>query len=295
MKHPFINISLIPTIRCLSPNNKNLYKPEQTNAIMKIKKSLLVYLSSLLLMPLISAYGYIDLRQGSEQLLQLATDILAPIFQVVLGDYSSSEFFFAKCLLFILLLVVITFILNKAKIFGELRERPATIYIISLVVSILAIRFLPDNSLISGILLPYSALGVAITTFLPLVVYFYFIHNSGFEKFGRRAGWALYGIVFLALWLSQDVNTSSTSDWIYWSALIFVIISLIFDRSIHVYFSLGEIRKVQRNISDEQVVELLNKYHKAKEVYNQSPHPAAKAQMEFLRKRLREEGVGRVD
>jgi len=207
-------------------------------------------------MPLISAYGYIDLRQGSEQLLQWTTDVLSPIFQVILGDYSSSEFFFAKCLLFILLLVIITFVLNKAKIFGSLDEHPGVIYIIAIAVSILAIRFLPDNSLINGILLPYSTLGIALTTFLPLLIYFFFINNANIGHFGRRAGWVLYGIIFLALWLSQNPNTSKTTDWIYWCSLGFVIASFFFDSAIHRYFNLNEYHRFKRRTNVSHINDL---------------------------------------
>jgi len=262
---------------------------------MNKKKSILALAASFMFLkviPLVSAaWNSYDISQGPRDLIRVVSDFLSPFFEALLNTSAFDEFFFAKILLLILLFVIIVFVLNKAKIFGDLESKPGVIYIIASVVSILAMRYLPETDLIKGILLPYSALGIAITSFLPLIIYFFFIHNSNFGGFGRRAGWVLYGIVFIALWISKDVQLSDTSNWIYWSALIFVLLSLIFDRSIHQYFAFSEIRKVHRTIGDEQIVEMINKYHKAVEAYNKTGNAAAKSQMMFLKKRLKEEGA----
>lgn len=249
------------------------------------------------IIPFISAasFGSYNIGQGVQDLIEIIKEFTSPFFEVLLDTSAYEEFFFAKILLLILLFIVIVFVLDKAKIFGKLEDKPFVVYTISAVVSILAMRYIPESDLIRGILLPYSALGIAITTFLPLIIYFFFIHNSGFEGFGRRAGWALYAIIFLAMWNSREVQLSDTSNWIYWGAIIFVVLSLIFDRSIHRYFSYKEIRKIERTISDEQVVDMINKYHEAKEAYNRTGNDSAKNRMEFLRKRLKEEGVSNID
>ncbi|MDP1729346.1 MAG: hypothetical protein Q8L27_04040, partial [archaeon] len=169
-------------------------------------------------------------------------------------------------LLLILLFVIITFVLDKAKLFGELKDKPGIIYIVSAVVSILSIRFLPENDIIKGILLPYSALGIALTTFLPLLIFFFFLHNSDIKYFGRRAGWILYAIIFLALWASKEVQLSDTSNWIYWTALGFVILSFMFDKSIHGYFGSHEIGKFLGGVTEERIVRLQEEYSRIKTI-----------------------------
>ena len=222
-------------------------------------------------------------------------DFTSPFFEAILNTSAYEPFFFAKILLLIILFLVIVFSLNKSKMLGSLEDKPFVIYTISALISILAMRYLPDSDLIQGILLPYSALGIAITTFLPLMIFFFFIQNSNFGGFGRRAGWFLYGIIFLALWLSKEVTTSSTTNMIYSFSLLFIVLSIMFDKSIHKYFAFKEIRAIDRNLSDAQIVTLINKYHAAKEAYASSGHLSAKSQMLFLKKRLREEGVNNID
>jgi hypothetical protein len=241
-----------------------------------------------------AAFNMYDLSRGPRDLIQIIGNFFSPFFEFLLNTSSYDDFFFAKVLLLILLFVVISFVLKKGKFFGSDTEKGYyfIIYVISAVVSILAMRYLPNNDLIKGILLPYSALGIAITTFLPLLIYFFFVHNTTTSGFGRRAGWILYGIVFIALWSSREIQLSSTSNWIYWSAIIFLIICLIFDKSLHKYFAFAEIRKIERSLSNAQIVSLIEKYHQAKKVYNETGSTVARDQMKFYKRRLKEEGAG---
>lgn len=233
-------------------------------------------------------YGSIDLRQGSYQVIQWVQDFAAPFFEILIGDYSSSEFFFAKSLLLILIFVIVFAILKKSGFLG-LERKSGIIFTIAAVVSILAIRFLPDNSLINGILLPYSTLGIAITTFLPLLIYFFFIHESVPGHAGRRMGWALYAIIFIALWNSQDVNLSDTSNWIYITGIGLVILFFIFDSKFHEYFALGDFRRAKKETNNAQEVKLLSQWDEAKKVYDAHPNnKAAKARLETLERTIRD-------
>lgn len=230
---------------------------------MNKKKGLLSIATSFLLVKIFPFVSAIDISQGPRDLIQIINDFFSPFFEILLNT-NSNEFFFAKVLLLILLFVVIVFVLNKAKIFGDLTSHPAVIYTIAAVVSILAMRYLPDSDLITGILLPYSTLGIAITTFLPLMIFFFFLHNAEFQYFGRRAGWALYGIIFVALWMSKDVQLSDTSNWIYWGALGFVVLCFLFDKTIHVYFGTHEIGKFLGGVHEERIVHLQVEYDQIK-------------------------------
>jgi hypothetical protein len=257
---------------------------------MNKKKGLLSIAASLLIikmLPVVSALSSYDISQGPRDLMSIVSNFLSPFFEVILNTSAYDDFFFAKILLLILLFVVIVFILNKAKMFGDLTSHAGVIYTIAAAVSILSMRYLPESDLVTGILLPYSALGIAITTFLPLIIYFFFIHNSGFEGFGRRAGWALYGIVFLALWLSKDVQLSDTSNWIYWGALIFVGLSLIFDKSIHQYFAYQEIGTYKRQTDVTHINRLKLRLHELKQYPNWQSDNTLKKEIEDTEKALK--------
>lgn len=247
----------------------------------------LAYLTSLIaVIPTIAAaWSFSNLSQGPRDLIEIIKQFLAPFFEVILGANAFEEFFFAKVLLLILLFVIIAFVLNRAKVFGTLQDHPGVIYVIAGVVSILAMRFMPESELIRGILLPYSALGIAITTFLPLIIYFFFVHNSNFGHFGRRAGWALYGIIFLALWNSREVQLSQTSNWIYWSAIGFVILSFIFDSSIHGYFKLSDYHGFKRKTNLESIAALKMEIKELKQ-YGDEEDPHIKELLKQKEKQL---------
>jgi hypothetical protein len=138
-------------------------------------------------------------------------------------------------------------VLKNVEIFK--RNKPTRI-IVAMIVSILAVRYLKETDFTRALLLPYGALGGAITIFLPLMIYFWFVHSSMDTRFVRMSAWVIYGILFLFLWGSQD-PANTTSNWIYVPALIFVLVNLIFDKSLHEYFRMGELeysRKMGKNL-----------------------------------------------
>ena len=188
-------------------------------------------------MPFASA---LDARSISESVIRFYEDFLGPIFAALFGQYNTTDFLFAKVLLFFLLIFVIYFILKKSHIFGH---KKGLITLVSIIVSLLALRYLPENDLINGILLPYSVLGIALTTFLPFLIYFFFVHKSDFGAFGRRIAWVLYGAIFIALLITRWKDVSPTSEWIYISGIALVALSLLWDKSVHNYFYESKLKR----------------------------------------------------
>ena len=182
--------------------------------------------------------------------------IFTPIFTL---DGVSDSFLFAKVLIFILLFAVIFMALKNIKIFK--RNKPTRI-IVALIVAILAVRYLKETDFTKALLLPYGAFGGAITIFLPLIIYFFFVRTSMESGFGRKSAWAIYGIIFIFLWGSQD-SADTTSNWIYISALIFILINFIFDKTLQGYFKDSELEKARRNIEDKAELDRLVELKKA--------------------------------
>ena len=210
--------------------------------------------------------------QGVEQLAEGLREVIVIIIRFV-GDMildinSFDEFLFAKLLLFTLILIITYTVISNEQntLFGGNKNKPIQ-WIISSAVSILAIRYLPDN-FIQAIMLQYGSLAVGITVFLPLMIYFFFIHQSGIGHFGRRAGWVVFAASFFALWSFRYEDLGS-ANWIYWIAIGFVVVSIIFDKTIHRYFSLADFRKAEKKLNRKTVWALEDQINNLREKLEQ--------------------------
>ena len=240
------------------------------------------------LLPLVSAYGFgsgsFDLRQGSDQVIRWVQDFATPFFEILIGDYSGGEFFFAKILILLLLFFVINFILKKVEMF---ENQSGVCFIIAAVVSILAVRFISENEFTSGILLPYGTLGVALSTILPFMLFFYFLHVTNMGSIGRRLGWIFFGITFIALWSTRFDSLSPTMNQIYgWTSFV-IFLALIFDRKIHHYFAAHELSLFFRGANQKTIAGLQAEYLAILNVQS----PQANARRHAIENQLRNLGA----
>ena len=204
-------------------------------------------------------YASESIRNVMMEALWVFLSFVSPVFELIIGDYSTSEFFFAKILLLFLLIIICKFALDKTPI-GEAGNGKFSI-ILSVIVSILAIRFISDNELIQGILIPYGTLGVAITTILPLIIFFYFVHYSNVGTFGRKFFWGVFLIVLLVLWLSKYNELGIIANQIYALVLLLTIALLIFDKTVHHYLGMSDIKKYERERKKESEIKLRRDLH----------------------------------
>lgn len=244
----------------------------------------------LALLPQISAAGYSSygnfLQDNVGKAIDLAMQAAIPFFELALGQGYTTDFFLAKSLLLVLIFIIVFFVLRKNSLFDNDSRKGAAI-IVALAVSLLSVRFIPENEFMNGILLPYTTLGIAIATFLPLLIYFLFVHNSVPGTFGRRAAWAVYGIIFLVLWLSRSTPEMNDSNWIYILGIILVVLSFIFDKSIHKYFNLMDYARTKKQIADAEYVKMMKEYEDAYDQYMRHPtDKRIKDRYETLRRAL---------
>ncbi len=243
-------------------------------------------------MPFVSAYSYgsfggfgnFDIRTGSEQIIRFVTNFVRPFFEVIIGDYSSGEFFLSKVLILILLFAVINSVIRKVPTFKDNRF---VVFIISLVISVLSIRYMSETELINGILLPYGALGASIIVFLPLMIYFFFVEGNLNGSFGRRAAWILYGIIFLVLWVARQPEISGIVNWIYLFGVLFVLLCLLFDSSIHGYFDTLPLRRGMEAHRTTQKAKDWKKYKELLEYYDATGDPKALIQIKALARKFK--------
>lgn len=247
----------------------------------------------LAVIPLIGAqsYGYSSnfIYDNVAKAIDIVTQTATPFFEIILGQGQTSQFFLAKIMLLIIVFIIAYFALRFVPLFDSDDKKWAAI-LVAAVVSILAIRYIPENDFINGIILPYTTLGIAITTLLPFIIYFFFVENAVPGTFGRRVAWAVYGVIFGVMWYMRQGDLASGNT-IYAIGAALILLAFIFDKTIHGYFGLVKVQKAERNINDEHIVKLLNLYSDAKKSYEQTGNEAAERRMKFLKERLKEAAV----
>ena len=235
------------------------------------------------LIPLVSAYSFgYGIQDGVTRVTGYIEQIGTPVFEVLLKTHSG-EFFFSKILIFLLLYLLIFTILKKANFLGD---NKGLIALISVIISLLSVRYIPDDDFFNAMLLPYGTLGISLIIFLPFLIYFFFVHTSVPGKFGRRAAWAVYALVFFVLWAFR-ANEIGAANSLYVAGIGMVVLAFIFDSSIHEYLGLYELGKTMSRISDTQRTDLLRRFIDARDIFNQTGDPGAKRTMIRLAKQLK--------
>ncbi len=132
--------------------------------------------------------------------------IISSLFGQILGSTisSNSTYFYGAILLTIILFALVFNTMKAANLFIL---QPWITWVISIAVAVLGVRFLTPE-LIATIILPYSALGVAVTAGLPFVLFFIMIEGlptaggggSGIPAGLRKFAWIFFGIIFIAIY-----------------------------------------------------------------------------------------------
>jgi len=157
-------------------------------------KKYLFFLNFLFLLPLASAqYTLPSWNQISTNLGTAISGFLNQVFNIQGGVID--PVLFSKLLIFILIFAVIYFILQK-----QLDWDKNIVLVIAIIASILGIRILPSE-IINLIMLPYGAMTIVLTTFLPIIILFGFLELSGLKdnKWFFYGLWSLMIVSLLAL------------------------------------------------------------------------------------------------
>jgi len=141
---------------------------------------------------------------------------------------------FVKLLVFILLLAVID---NVTQRIPGISERRGIGLIVSIAVSVLAVRYLTSEQLVNFIWLPYGVLGMAISVIIPFIIGFFFL--EGFDSFLiRKIGWASFAVIFLGLAYMRWDTLSAGAEWyqnlglMYLAIAVLSVLLIVFDKNI---------------------------------------------------------------
>jgi hypothetical protein len=163
-------------------------------------------------------------------------DVLRPIFEVIAGNFGdSTSVLVFKLLLMVLLLAITYSVLSMIDLFNS---KPWVLWVVSIVISILGIRFLGPDA-VTTILLPHAAFGVAVTAGLPFVIFSLFVEKGlkapEHPAILRRTAWIFFAVVFIGLWIYNHDRVPSLA-WIYIVAVVLAFVMALMDGTIQKFF-----------------------------------------------------------
>lgn len=218
--------------------------------------------------PFISAYSFLSVTGGPEDLVYMVSNFLGPIFGAIIGVNQFDQYFFARVLLLILVYVICSISLQNVEVF---KDRNGAIFIISAVFAILGARYIGELNIIETLLLPYGAVMIAMTTILPFLICFFFIHKTMSSGAARRTAWIFLALIYFGLVWTRRVDIQANEfAWIYNSAIAIVLISVLFDSKIHEYFGIAEMREARRNQIKMQLADIEAKLNQYSNITNPS-------------------------
>jgi len=155
--------------------------------------------------------------------------IIEPVLAYVVGETdSSAEFFLAKILFLLIIFAIVWVALSKIEFFTE---KEWVLWVVSISVSILAVRWFGSAEVVRSVILPYSVLGITITAALPFLLYFSIVKN--FHKTARTIAWIFFAIIFIGLWIMRSGEGDIGGfAWIYLATAGVALAMLMFDGTI---------------------------------------------------------------
>jgi hypothetical protein len=160
---------------------------------------------------LVISIGLVAAQTQNETVEQFK-NIITPFLQLLFGgtDYVFEELLFA--------LIIIAFVYMALSKIDAINEITWALWIITISVAILAVRFIATESLVQAILFPQGVLGVALLVGIPFVIYFWFV-EFGLEgprsRVLRKIAWVIWAVVYIFLWIKQFyAPTHQDADWI---------------------------------------------------------------------------------
>lgn len=232
-----------------------------------MKKLLLIFVSMLFSITFVSA------RPISSFLDEVVLE-MEPILSFILGDVGGGgEILFIKFLAFLLILAVSIAALRRVPQIGD---QEGIVKILAIIIALLAARYLTTEELINLIWLPYGVLGIALSSFLPLIIYFFFIEGMDSAAL-RKIGWGVFAAIYLGLTMAKYDDFVFGPEWwqnyafIYLAVVIISLIMLLFDKRIYNAILISAIRKGH----DTQSIVLKNKLMESLDDLNKtlaSPH-----------------------
>jgi hypothetical protein len=223
------------------------------------KKGFFILIFLLVFIPFVSAQS--SFSQAVKGFIGGVSDVVEPIAKILIGDiagsgsFDDSDVLWSKFLFLILIFSVVYIAFERVEFFSS---NGFIHFIITLVVALLATRWIGDAEFIQSLLLPYSALGIALSAGIPFVAWFLIV-NVGMSNSAdsvRRIAWVLFGVTFIFLWGSRYSDITGGSNWIYVVTFIIAFIMAVMDGTIRKFFVKMDLEKMEKGSAEEAIVGL---------------------------------------
>jgi len=244
---------------------------------MKKSGTLFVLISAIVavfLVGIVSAAG--PLTQMVTDFFNGLVEILKPYLEAILGQVAPvagadvGNIFLAKLVLAIVLVALVYYTLSLVETF---KSKPWILWILSLGVSILGVRFL-DAETVKTIILSNSVFAVAVTAGLPFVLFFLFVEKGlkapDHAPIVRKVAWIFYTVVFLILY-SMRADELGQIGLIYPITAGVAFIMALFDGTIQGFFLRSRIQRMSAGYKGSGAAAIQNKMTKATENWNSNP------------------------
>ncbi len=241
---------------------RKVYKDVVSMIIMQKKRGLVigVLLGLVLSSIVVSAASTSEVVEAINEGVAASVEVAEPILKFLVGETGNNEDLFAK-FLFLLLIVIVVFIALKNIDYFE--EHGFANFLVSLVVSLLAVRFLAESEWVKTIILPYSVFGVAVTALLPMLLYVYVVETTIQNEILRKFAFVFAFFVFIGLYISRFDQVGETA-WIYFAAALGTLVLLFADKTIRRYVLHWAIEKRNKELKDlannQVMTDLKSKY-----------------------------------
>lgn len=125
-------------------------------------------------------------------------------FQPILKGVFGQNAQLLELLLFALLIIAVVYsALNRVSLF---QNSPFALWIITLVIAILATRYIGTIDVVNALLFPTGVMGIAMLSILPFALFFWFVEfgmKGAKNRVLRRVAWVAFAIIYLFVWFKQ--------------------------------------------------------------------------------------------
>ena len=126
-------------------------------------------------------------------------ELFKPLLEGIVGEAANGETFLAKILFLVIIFTILFVALSKVEFFNERAWSLCTVIIAA---AGLSIRWFGNSAVVQTAILPYSALGIAVSAGLPFALYFIIVKEFKLTL-ARKTSWAFFAVVFIGLYFSR--------------------------------------------------------------------------------------------
>ncbi|MDO8467509.1 MAG: hypothetical protein Q7S56_01000 [Nanoarchaeota archaeon] len=175
-------------------------------------------------------------------------EVASPIFSFLLGDVGGADPGLYLLLKFLFMIIILSLVYYAFTAIPGLGDNKFLAWIISIAVSIIAVRFMGTEEIVNFIWLPNGVLGVTFAALLPFLLFFFFIEKINVSTV-RKVGWIAFLVIFVglaiyrwdALAVTGNSNWYANLGWMYVIIIVLSVLAIIFDRQIRARFILSSL------------------------------------------------------